>query len=135
MKEQLFDTSSLVETLIGHAKTHGEDSEPDHEVGDLQDMLRAAWSLMTPEQHRQMLCHPDVSNVVESATFEPLLTSIDDLTEEEWQDACEHFGLDTSFQYTDAQQMDIVNHYRLEPVGEAQEEGEAGQQAIVGGER
>jgi len=132
MKEQLFDTSNTVEILIGHAQTHGDDSGNDHEIGDLQDMLRAAWSLMTPEQHRQMLRHPDVSNVVESATFEPLLTSIDDLSEEEWQEACEHFGLDTSFQYTDAQQMDIVNHYRLEPVEETTVEGEGGRAPQAG---
>lgn len=36
-----------IETLISAAEQHGQDSEPDHEVGDLQEFLRAAWSLMS----------------------------------------------------------------------------------------
>jgi hypothetical protein len=39
-----------VEFYIGAAQKHGEDSEPGHEVGDLQAFLRAAWKLLTPEQ-------------------------------------------------------------------------------------
>lgn len=39
-----------IENLIQSAKQHGLDSEPDHEVGDLQQFLRLAWSLMTPAQ-------------------------------------------------------------------------------------
>jgi hypothetical protein len=39
-----------VEKLIEAAAAHGRDSEPDHEIGDLQDFLRLAWSLMTDEQ-------------------------------------------------------------------------------------
>lgn len=32
-----------IEFYIETAETHGAESEPDHEVGDLQDFLRAAW--------------------------------------------------------------------------------------------
>lgn len=39
-----------IETYISAAQQHGEDSEPDHEVGDLQDMLRVVWKLLTPQQ-------------------------------------------------------------------------------------
>ncbi|MBG6083059.1 hypothetical protein [Rubrivivax gelatinosus] len=39
-----------IEEFIDAAKQHGVDSEPDHEVGDLQDLLRAMWELLTPEQ-------------------------------------------------------------------------------------
>lgn len=39
-----------IEFYIQTAETHGAESEPDHEVGDLQDFLRAAWELFTPEQ-------------------------------------------------------------------------------------
>lgn len=121
--QPLFGGDELVEVLIGHAETHGSDDDPDHEVGDLQDMLRVAWGLMTPEQRRKMICHNDVSNVVEAATGDPLATSMEEVYEDEWEDACEFYGIDTSFQYTDEQQLEIVNHYRLRPVGEAQEEG------------
>ncbi len=44
-----------VEFLLKAATRHGEDSEPDHEVGDLQDFLRAAWNLMTPAQQQEFL--------------------------------------------------------------------------------
>jgi len=44
-----------VEYLITCAKSHGEASlEPDHEVGDLQDLLRLAWDLMTSEQRTRL---------------------------------------------------------------------------------
>lgn len=39
-----------LEIYIDAAKQHGEDSEPVHEVGDLQSFLRSAWELFTPEQ-------------------------------------------------------------------------------------
>lgn len=118
MNRPLFDDAGLVEDLIGFAQKHGEDSDPDHEVGDLQDLLRAAWKLMTPEQRRAMLTDASVSNVVESATGEALLQDIDDLLQDEWGAVCDRFGLDDSFQYTDLQKLDAVNHYRLEMAAE-----------------
>ena len=42
-----------VEFYIEAAQQHGEDSEPDHEVGDLQDFLRAMWAVLSVEQRRQ----------------------------------------------------------------------------------
>lgn len=39
-----------VELVIDAARQHGEDSEPDHEVGDLQDALRSMWGILTPGQ-------------------------------------------------------------------------------------
>lgn len=51
-----------LEDLIDAAKQHGEDSEPDHEVGDLQDLLRAMWELLTPEQR---LSYVGLSKVVQ----------------------------------------------------------------------
>ena len=33
-----------LEALLAAAEEHGLESEPDHEVGDLQDLLRACWS-------------------------------------------------------------------------------------------
>lgn len=54
------DTTSI-EAYLDAAKTHGEDSEPDHEVGDLQQYLRAAWAIMTPEQQAQFRADPEVA--------------------------------------------------------------------------
>jgi hypothetical protein len=36
--------------IIDAAEQHGQDSEPDHEVGDLQDALRACFKEMTHAQ-------------------------------------------------------------------------------------
>jgi len=41
---------TAVETLITKAQEHGEDSEPDMEVGDLQDILRRCWEIMSVGQ-------------------------------------------------------------------------------------
>jgi hypothetical protein len=49
-----------IETYIKAAEQHGEDEHPDHEVGDLQDYLRVAWSLMTGEQRAKFAASADV---------------------------------------------------------------------------
>jgi len=41
-----------IEAYIEAAEQHGLDDDPDHEVGDLQDLLRKAWEYM-PEEARQ----------------------------------------------------------------------------------
>jgi hypothetical protein len=46
--------SDRCERLIAAAKKHGENSNPDHEVGDLQDILRSCFEVMTPEQRKQV---------------------------------------------------------------------------------
>ena len=48
------EDADLVEEIIAAAERHGEQSEPDHEVGDLQDALRAAWALLSPDQRRKV---------------------------------------------------------------------------------
>jgi hypothetical protein len=40
----------LYEKIIEAAQQHGRDSEPDHEVGDLQDALRISIDQMFPDQ-------------------------------------------------------------------------------------
>lgn len=47
-------TSSLLEELLAAAKAHGDESEPDHEVGDLQGLLASCWERLTPEQQREV---------------------------------------------------------------------------------
>lgn len=42
--------SRLLGEIIDAARRHGDVSERDHEVGDLQDALRAAWVLLTDAQ-------------------------------------------------------------------------------------
>lgn len=39
----------LLENLLQAASSHGRQSEPDMEIGDLVDALRVVWKLLTPE--------------------------------------------------------------------------------------
>lgn len=60
--------ASELEKLIDAAKSHGEESEPDHEVGDLQDYLRAMWELLTPQQRLAFPQLPAVRTTFAAAT-------------------------------------------------------------------
>lgn len=55
-----------VQVFLDAARQHGEDSEPDHEVGDLQTYFRAAYDMLTPEQRRAMLADADVRSCIET---------------------------------------------------------------------
>lgn len=48
---------SVIEDIIDAAAKHGRESAPDHEVGDLQDLLRAAWKIMEPQQRIRFWNH------------------------------------------------------------------------------
>lgn len=56
-----------VEFYIKAAQQHAYDSEPDHEVGDLQDFLRAMWSLLSAEQRQQFARSQSVVDVLHGA--------------------------------------------------------------------
>ena len=58
------------EDLIVLAEQHGEDNEADCEVGDLQELLRAAFSLMTGDQLKSFMQHPKVTDVLEGMMVE-----------------------------------------------------------------
>ena len=66
MSQPPSDTTD-VETYIAAARTHGEDSEPDHEVGDLQDFLRVAFRLMTPTQRSDFAADAQVQDALSVA--------------------------------------------------------------------
>jgi hypothetical protein len=44
--------AEAVEELIELAQEHGEESEPEMEVGDLQAALRVVWQMLTEDQQR-----------------------------------------------------------------------------------
>lgn len=55
-----------LEKLLKAADNHGEDAgEPDHTVGDLQDLLRCAWDIMSVSQKIQFLKSDEVDSLVE----------------------------------------------------------------------
>jgi hypothetical protein len=55
-----------IETIIERCRQHGQDDEPDHEVGDLQDVLRAAWGVMTEAQKAELQATPEFVQVAET---------------------------------------------------------------------
>lgn len=57
------------DTYTHAAFVHGEDSEGDHEVGDLQDLFRAAWGLMTEEQKVDFLFTDQAKAVLSAASI------------------------------------------------------------------
>lgn len=63
-----------IEAYIDAAKNHGADSDPDHEVGDLQDYLRAMWSLLTEEQRVSFRLMPEVHEMFEENASGPVDT-------------------------------------------------------------
>ena len=45
---------------LGFARAHADTSDTRRWVSDLEDMLRVAWGLMTPEQKAEFRDHPDI---------------------------------------------------------------------------
>jgi hypothetical protein len=58
--------------LLDCARNHGENSEPDHEVGDLADFLVSCWRVMNPEQRLKALSTPEAQLVLEGYDYESL---------------------------------------------------------------
>lgn len=55
-----------IERIINAAQQHGENDNPDREVGDLQDVLRAAWACMSNEQRNQLMAAAETVNVLQA---------------------------------------------------------------------
>ena len=51
---------------LGFARAHADTSDTRQWVSDLQDMLRIAWDLMTPEQKAAFRDHPDIQALEDS---------------------------------------------------------------------
>jgi hypothetical protein len=66
-----------IEFYIEAAKEHAEDY-PDHEVGDLQDFLRAMWELTPPEQRLVFAKSAEVHRILAGAgaSYEDELTKL-----------------------------------------------------------
>jgi len=43
-----------LEALMEAARAHGQEDDPEHEVGDLQQLLMAAWRIMDTRQRRAL---------------------------------------------------------------------------------
>lgn len=105
----------LAERVITAAKQHGDDSEPEHEVGDLQDVVRAMWHLMAPHQRVAMMRMPEVQQVFQSAYMMDFPNSLDQVSDEEIRTALANFGLDPEGAYPDQLKLDAVMHSAVLP--------------------
>ena len=47
-------TNDLLTKLLAAAEAHGRESEPDHEAGDLRDILTSCWKRLTPAQRHEV---------------------------------------------------------------------------------
>jgi hypothetical protein len=54
-----------INKVIGAARNHGLNGEPDHEVGDLQDMLRFLWNISDPGTQEAFSKSPVVLEFIE----------------------------------------------------------------------
>lgn len=59
-----------IEFYIRAAQQHGMDSEPDHEVGDLQDMVRVMWRLLPQAQREAFSRDNEMRDLVATALCE-----------------------------------------------------------------
>lgn len=118
----------VLEALLSIAKQHGEDSEPDHEVGDLQDLLRPMWKLLTAEQRNAFMASEEVSNVLLAATGEDsTICDIEDVDPDELEEAAQYLALPLPELVDHAGRIAMINSFRIrqsaEPALGNQEEG------------
>ena len=71
----IYTSLDFAESLLEAARLHGENSEPDHEVGDLQTLFVACWSVMSPEQRALVLVDPDVLFLLDGLEYSDLLSN------------------------------------------------------------
>jgi hypothetical protein len=65
----------LIERLLQAAYDHGTEAGVDAEAGDLQEMLRAAWALFTPEQQEAFFERPEIVDLMETPEYEDIDTA------------------------------------------------------------
>ncbi len=109
---------NLANALISAARQHGKDDDPEHEVGDLQDLVRAMWRLMTPSQRVATLRAAEVQAIAQTITGAELPADLDEVSAEEISEALTALGLDPSLTYTDRVKLDAVSHMRVLPRGQ-----------------
>jgi hypothetical protein len=84
------------DVFLSAAKQHGEDSEPGHEAGDIQQFFRSAYALLTPSQRDKFAAQQDVIVTLRAARIE--IKSSDD--GEDYIDAAESFGTESESELT-----------------------------------
>jgi hypothetical protein len=65
----------LIEQLLQAAYDHVTDEGCYMEADDLQEMLRAAWALLTPEQQEAFFERPEIVALLETPEYEDIDTT------------------------------------------------------------
>jgi hypothetical protein len=60
----------LIERLLQAAYDHGTNDEADVEVGDLQEILRAAWALLSREQRAPFFERPEIVDLWDAPEYQ-----------------------------------------------------------------
>jgi hypothetical protein len=53
------------QALLDAARVHGDNSEGDHEIGDLQMFLQLTWAQLTPDQRAKVMANSEVKATIE----------------------------------------------------------------------
>lgn len=60
------DPATFVQRVLDAAQAHGEQSDHDHEVGDLQEVVRILWKLVPATKKYSAMADPNIRNLLES---------------------------------------------------------------------
>jgi hypothetical protein len=55
-----------IESYVALARIHAETADTSQRIGDLEDLARVAWRIMTPEQRTLFLAEPEVLAIADS---------------------------------------------------------------------
>jgi hypothetical protein len=55
-----------IESYLAMARVHGEESDPQDWVSDLEDIARVAWRLMTEEQKETFKAEPEILAITDA---------------------------------------------------------------------
>ena len=69
-------TQPLIEQRLQAAYDHGTEEGSDVEAGDLQEMLRAAWALLMPEQRAAFFQRPEITTLMKMPEYSGIATTV-----------------------------------------------------------
>src|SRR4051812_365636 len=69
-EERLPELDELFQAADSHADAA---SDPDYAVGDLQEILRAAWRVLTPAQLTELFAQPELAELAELDEYGQLI--------------------------------------------------------------
>jgi hypothetical protein len=75
LSRRIPDLEELFQAADDHAEAAG---HFDYAIGDLQEILRAAWRVLTPKQRLKVFSQPEMTDLAEIPEYESLLGDMRD---------------------------------------------------------